>query len=69
MIGILAAIQQKGKVTAPYLAKKFEVSRRTIMRDIEALCCAGFPIITEPGGGGGISLMPCYSLYSGQLAL
>ncbi len=56
-------------MTAPYLAEKFEVSRRTVMRDIEALCCAGFPIITEPGGGGGISLMPGFSLNAGQLAL
>ncbi|MDE7297690.1 MAG: WYL domain-containing protein [Lachnospiraceae bacterium] len=69
LIGILAAIQQKGKVTAPYLAERFEVSRRTIMRDIEALCCAGFPIVTEPGGGGGISLMPGFSLDAGRLAL
>ena len=37
MIGILSILLQKEKVTAPYLAEKFEVSRRTINRDIEAL--------------------------------
>ena len=35
MIGILAVLLQKEKVTAPWLAEKFEVSRRTINRDIE----------------------------------
>ena len=41
MIGILSVLLQKEKVTAPYLAEKFEVSRRTINRDIDALCMAG----------------------------
>ena len=41
MIGILSILLQQEKVTAPYLAEKFEVSRRTINRDIEALCMAG----------------------------
>ena len=35
LIGILSILLQKEKVTAPYLADKFEVSRRTINRDIE----------------------------------
>lgn len=47
MIGILSILLQKEKVTAPYLAEKFEVSRRTINRDIEALCRAGIPLVTE----------------------
>lgn len=41
MMGILTILQQRGKVTAPYLAERFEVSRRTISRDVEALCRAG----------------------------
>lgn len=41
LIGILALLLQTDKVTAPYLAEKFEVSRRTIGRDVEALCKAG----------------------------
>ena len=35
LLGILTALLQKDRVTAPELAKKFEVSRRTIGRDIE----------------------------------
>lgn len=60
LIGILAVLLQTDKVTAPYLAEKFEVSRRTIGRDVEALCKAGIPIVTEQGVGGGISIMEGY---------
>lgn len=62
MIGILSILLQNKKVTAPYLAEKFEVSRRTINRDIEALCRAGIPLVTEPGRGGGISIMEGYQI-------
>ena len=43
LIGILAVLLSKDKVTAPYLAEKFEVSKRTIHRDMEAICKAGIP--------------------------
>ena len=41
LIGIITILQQNKTVTAPYLAEKFEVSRRTINRDIEDICKAG----------------------------
>lgn len=59
-IGILSILLQREKVTAPYLAERFEVSRRTINRDIEGLCRAGIPIVTEQGRNGGISIMEGY---------
>ena len=62
MIGILSILLQREKVTAPYLAEKFEVSRRTINRDIEALCMAGIPLVTEQGKNGGISIMENYKI-------
>ncbi len=62
LIGILAILLQEEKVTAPYLAKQFEVSRRTINRDIEALCQAGIPITTIQGVNGGISIMEGYRI-------
>ncbi len=62
MIGILSVLLQREKVTAPYLAEKFEVSCRTIHRDIEALCRAGIPLRTEPGKRGGVSIMEGYKL-------
>ena len=52
LIGILSVLLQEDKVTAPELAERFEVSRRTINRDIEALCIAGIPIQTTQGTGG-----------------
>lgn len=62
MIGILSILLQREKVTAPYLAEKFEVSRRTISRDISALCMAGIPLVTTPGQNGGISIMEGYKI-------
>ena len=62
LIGILSVLLQEEKVTAPELAEKFEVSRRTISRDIEDLCRAGIPICTERGAGGGISIMDGYRM-------
>ncbi|MCX4327747.1 MAG: YafY family protein [Lachnospiraceae bacterium] len=52
----------KGQATAPELAGKFEVSIRTIYRDIDALSGAGIPVYTEPGRNGGIYLMDNFVL-------
>ena len=62
LIGILSLLLQKEKTTAPELAERFEVSRRTINRDIEHLCKAGIPIQTSQGAGGGISIMEGFSI-------
>ena len=57
LIGILSILLQSEKTTAPELADIFEVSRRTINRDIDTLCQAGIPIMTLQGSGGGIAIM------------
>ena len=62
LIGILSILLQRERVTAPYLAEKFEVSRRTINRDIEDLSKAGIPITTLQGANGGISIMEGYRI-------
>lgn len=62
LIGILSILLQKEKTTAPELAERFEVSRRTINRDIEDLCMAGIPVQTSQGAGGGISIMEGFSM-------
>lgn len=62
LMGILSILLQEEKTTAPELAEKFEVSRRTISRDIEDLCKAGIPIKTIQGTGGGISIMDGYRM-------
>ena len=61
-IGILSILLQEEKTTAPELAERFEVSRRTINRDIEDLCKAGIPIRTAQGTGGGISILDGYRM-------
>ncbi len=62
LIGILTILLQNEKTTAPELAKRFEVSRRTINRDIEDICMAGIPIITTQGINGGISIMDNFKI-------
>ncbi len=62
LIGILSVLLQEDMTTAPELAERFEVSRRTINRDIEALCRAGIPIQTSQGFGGGITIMDGYRM-------
>ncbi|MCR5249249.1 MAG: YafY family transcriptional regulator [Lachnospiraceae bacterium] len=62
LIGILSVLLQEEKTTAPELAERFEVSRRTINRDIEDLSKAGIPIQTMQGTGGGISIMDGYRM-------
>ena len=62
LIGILSVLLQEEKTTAPELAERFEVSRRTINRDIEDLCRAGIPVRTIQGTGGGISIMEGYRM-------
>ncbi len=54
---IVYHLLDKGQATAPELAQKFEVSVRTIYRDIDALSGAGIPVYAEAGRNGGIHLM------------
>ncbi len=59
---IVYYLLQSGKTTAPELAQKFEVSIRTIYRDIDAISGAGIPIYATQGKGGGISILNDYTL-------
>ena len=60
LLAIVLEIQGKGRQRAEDLARTFETSKRTIYRDIEALCEAGVPLISIPGRG--YSLMEGYFL-------
>lgn len=68
LIGIIVLLLQKDKVTAPELAERFEVSRRTINRDIADICRAGIPIVTVQGSGGGISILDSYKIEKALLS-
>lgn len=59
---IVYILLNKKQVTAKELAKRFEVSVRTIYRDIETLSAAGIPVYANPGKGGGIALLDGYVL-------
>lgn len=59
---IVYYLLNKGQVTAAELAEKFEVSVRTIYRDIDALSGAGIPVYAETGRNGGISLLDNFVL-------
>lgn len=59
---IVYYLLENGKSSAPELANKFEVSTRTIYRDLDSISAAGIPIYATQGKGGGISLMENYVL-------
>ena len=65
---ILYYILEKGKVRANQLADRFEVSVRTIYRDIDSLSSAGIPIYTTQGKGGGIEIAKDYVLSKSLLS-
>ncbi|UUZ80996.1 YafY family transcriptional regulator [Paenibacillus sp. P26] len=56
LISILMYLQQEGRMTAAELARRLEVSERTIYRDMDALSASGVPVYSDAGVGGGFSL-------------
>lgn len=59
---IIYLLLNKEAMTAKAFAEHFEVSQRTIYRDVELLSAAGIPIYMTKGKGGGIALMPHFVL-------
>ncbi len=65
---IVYHLLEKGKSTAPELAEKFEVSIRTIYRDLDTISVAGIPIYATQGKGGGIFIMQDFVLNKSLLS-
>lgn len=62
LVSIIMKLLEKNRISAQELAEMFEVSPRTIYRDIDAINLAGIPIRSAPGVGGGFEIMPEYKI-------
>ena len=62
LLGLLCILVSTDKITVQELANRFEVSKRTIFRDLETLNCAGIPIVSYPGIGGGVAIVESYKV-------
>jgi predicted DNA-binding transcriptional regulator YafY len=60
LLSILMLLQSRGRLSAAALAREFEVSVRTIHRDMDQLSAAGIPVYAERGRSGGFALMDGY---------
>lgn len=60
LLHLMNILANSEKTTISCLAEKLEVSKRTVYRDLESLSMAGFPIVSAPGYGGGISVADGY---------
>ncbi|MDL5160331.1 helix-turn-helix transcriptional regulator [Actinomycetospora termitidis] len=58
LLATLLLLQAHGRLSAPEIARRLEVSTRTVARDVEALSSAGVPVYAERGRLGGVVLMP-----------
>ncbi|OGO06057.1 MAG: hypothetical protein A2Y73_01155 [Chloroflexi bacterium RBG_13_56_8] len=62
LLAIILLLQSRGRMSARELAQVFEVSVRTIYRDIDSLCMANVPVASFPGREGGFYLMEGYKM-------
>lgn len=62
LYAITVYLLNHGKTSAAQLAQKFEVSVRTVQRDIDSLCQAGIPVIAETGAAGGYYLADTFRM-------
>lgn len=62
LVSIIMLLLNQGRIGARELAERFEVSPRTIYRDIDAINMAGIPVRSTTGVGGGFEIMPEYKL-------
>ncbi len=69
LLAIVVMLLNREKISASELAEKFEVSVRTIYRDIEAINLAGIPIVSQVGNNGGFYIIDNYKINHQLLTL
>ena len=68
MFEMLYLLLENGRMSAPELARRLEVSVRTVYRDAQALAEAGMPVYAERGRDGGLCILPGHSLSASMLS-
>ncbi|MBR5250609.1 MAG: YafY family transcriptional regulator [Clostridia bacterium] len=64
LVGIMTTLMIREKTTVEELAKKYEISKRTVMRYVDAINESGVPIVTYRGRNGGYAIIDKYKLKS-----
>ena len=62
LVSIIMILLEKERVSAQELADMFEVSLRTIYRDMDAINLSGIPVCAKSGAGGGFEILPEYKV-------
>jgi predicted DNA-binding transcriptional regulator YafY len=62
LLSTVVLLLGRDRMTAEDLARRFEVTARTIYRDLDAINAAGIPIVAYPGPGGGYRIDPSYTI-------
>lgn len=64
LVSLMSILGREGRTTCAELARRLEVSERTVLRDLEVLSGSGVPVTATRGPGGGVQLVECFQASS-----